>query len=51
MRLFASPKLFEIRISFSASRKRKAPVLPPRTSNATSVDAPDIWRAMISACG
>ena len=42
IRLLASPRLLEMRTSLSASWKRKAPFLPPSTSNATSVEPPRI---------
>ena len=50
-RLFASPRLFEIRASLSPFMNRKAPALPPSTSTAISVEPPLICRRMISACG
>ena len=48
---FESPRLFEISINFSAFKNRNAPFLPPVTSKAISVLAPDIWREAKAYCG
>ena len=51
IRLLASPRLFEMRTSLSASWKRNAPALPPLISNATSVEPPFICFCATAACG
>ena len=51
MRLFASPRLLEMRITLSALATRNAPFCPPFTSKVMTLEPPVICFRMMSACG